>query len=89
MYAANDLYPAWQPVLDAKWINDEDPFYSGQNVNEVFSPVSERMEPPVTNPNDAVAETAMVAAVTDVVEGEASVDQALDAAAKQIRADSE
>jgi ABC-type glycerol-3-phosphate transport system substrate-binding protein len=89
MYAANDLYPAWQPVLDAKWINDEDPFYSGQNVNEVFSPVSKRMEPPVTNPNDAVAETAMVAAVTDVVEGEASVEEALDAAEKQIRADSE
>jgi ABC-type glycerol-3-phosphate transport system substrate-binding protein len=76
MYA-RDLYPAWKPAWDSAWINKPDPFYANQNVNTVFSEVSATMKPPVTNPNDAIANTALTSAVTDVVHGVRSIRSAL------------
>ncbi|WP_020580277.1 ABC transporter substrate-binding protein [Actinopolymorpha alba] len=72
-----DLYPAWKPAWDSTWINKPDPFYAGQNVNTVFSEVSATMKPPVTNPNDSIANTALSTAINDVVHGVRSIRTAL------------
>lgn len=79
MYS-KDLYPAWQPALEEPWINAPDPYYADQNVNEVFSEVSETMRTPVTNPNDAIASTAFSNAVLDVQNAVRSPKQALERA---------
>lgn len=83
MYA-RDLYPAWKPAWDSDWINKPDPFYANQNVNTVFSEVSATMKPPVTNPNDAIANTALSTAVNDVVHGVRSIRSALQRAQAQV-----
>ncbi|GAA2755695.1 extracellular solute-binding protein [Actinopolymorpha rutila] len=72
-----DLYPAWKPAWKSDWINKPDPYYANENVNTVFSEVSATMRPPVTNPNDALASTALSNAVTDVVHGVRTVRAAL------------
>lgn len=86
MFASNDLYPAWQPVLTEPWINEADSFYAGQNVNTIFAPVSAAMKPPVTNPNDPVIETVMASVLTGVRAGKLSVNDALKEAEEQIKA---
>lgn len=83
MYA-KDLYPAWGPALEEPWINAKDPYYGGQNVNQVFSEVSETMQTPVTNPNDAIANTALTTAVTDVQNGIRTPEQALKRAQAEV-----
>ncbi|MGH2557929.1 MAG: ABC transporter substrate-binding protein [Thermomicrobiales bacterium] len=85
MYLENDLYPAWHAVLTAEWMNTEDPYYAGQNVNTVFSVVSEQMQPPITNPNDPVVNQALDDALISVAEGKATVDEALAQAEEQIK----
>jgi ABC-type glycerol-3-phosphate transport system substrate-binding protein len=72
-----DLYPAWKSAWEEPWINKPDPFYADQNVNTVFSEVSATMKPPVTNPNDTIANTALSTAVNDVVHNVRSVRDAL------------
>lgn len=72
-----DLYPAWKTAWQEPWINKPDPFYANQNVNTVFSEVSATMKPPVTNPNDTIANTALSTAVNDVVHNVRSVRDAL------------
>lgn len=84
MYRANDLYPAWQPALEEPWMNRPDPFYVGQNVNEVFAPVSAEMKPPITNPKDLTANTALEGAVNEVMQDKAGVEEALGAAQKRL-----
>ncbi len=84
MYKANDLYPAWKPVLEEPWMNEADSFYAGQNVNEVFESVSNDMKTPITNPDDAAAVDALADAVTDVVKGKATTKAALAAAKKRV-----
>jgi len=84
MYRENDLYPAWEPVLDEPWMNQPDDYYAGQNVNEVFAEVSANMKPPVTNPEDGAAAEALGDAVLDVMQGKASVTDALAAARRRV-----
>ena len=84
MYKANDLYPAWKPALDQAWMNEPDPFYADQNVNEVFADVSGEMKPPVTHEDDQAAVDALTDAVTEVMKGKADVATALDAARKRV-----
>lgn len=72
-----DLYPAWTPVLEDSWMNKPDPFYDGQNPNEIFREVSATMKTPITNPNDGIAITALTTAVTDVQNGFRSPKDAL------------
>lgn len=83
MYS-RDLYPAWLPALEEDWINKPDPYYGDQNVNEVYSEVSKTMKPPVTNPNDAIANTAFSMAVTDAVHGVRSPRAALQRAEQDV-----
>jgi ABC-type glycerol-3-phosphate transport system substrate-binding protein len=86
MYLANDLYPAWSPALSQQWLNTSDTFYSGQQVNQIFSQVQAKMTPPVTNPNDPVVSTVMTSALQDLTQGNLSVDAVLDKAEQQIKA---
>lgn len=81
-----DLYPAWLPALESDWINRPDPYYANQNVNEVFSEVSRTMPRPVTNPNDAIAVTALRTAITDVQNGARTVRAALARAQAEVEA---
>lgn len=84
MYRENDLYPAWEPALQESWMNQPDDYYAGQNVNEVFAEVSAAMKPPVTNPDDQAAQDALSDAVLDVMQGKASVADALAAARRRV-----
>lgn len=86
MYQKNDLYPAWIPALKENWMNEPDTFFNGQVTNKTFLDVSNKMVPPVTNPNDPVVATAMGQALTDIVQGKRSIDDALKEAEKQINA---
>lgn len=86
MYLANDLYPAWSPALSQSWLNTSDPFYKGQQVNQVFSQVQAKMAPPITNPNDPTVSTIMTSTLQDVTQGNLSVDVALSKAVQQIKA---
>ncbi|MEQ4208289.1 hypothetical protein [Actinopolymorpha sp. B9G3] len=75
--ARNDLYPAWKSATEEPWMNEPDEFYSGQNVNEIFSVVSNEMKTPITHPDDFAAQQALSDAVTDVMKGKAKADDAL------------
>jgi ABC-type glycerol-3-phosphate transport system substrate-binding protein len=86
MYLSNDLYPAWSPALTQQWLNTSDTFYSGQQVNKIFSQVQEKMTPPVTNPNDPIVSSVMTSALQDLTQGNLSVDAVLDKAEQQIKA---
>ncbi len=86
MYLANDLYPAWKPALTQSWINESDPYYSGQVVNQIFAQVQDKMAPPVTNPNDATVSAIMTNALNDITRGKMSIDAALNKAEQQARA---
>jgi len=88
MYLANDLYPAWSPVLTESWINNSDAYYSGQTVNQVFAKVQQGMVPPVTNPNDSAGYTALSGALNDVIKGQSSIDDALAKATQQLKTQS-
>jgi ABC-type glycerol-3-phosphate transport system substrate-binding protein len=86
MYAANDLYPSWKPALSQPWMNVSDPYYKGQNVNQIFAPVQDKMVPPITNPNDVIVETALTAALNDITRGKMDIDAALSKAEQKIKA---
>lgn len=64
-----DLYPAWTAATTRDWINEPDPFYGGQNVNAVFQEVSRQMRVPRTSEYDAIAKTALDAALDNVYSG--------------------
>lgn len=86
MYTKNDLYPAWTPAQQSEWINEPDAFFGDQILNEVFGNVSEHMHAPITNPNDPIAFTAIKEAITNIIQGEMNVEEALENATKQIDA---
>lgn len=85
-FQKDDLYPAWTPARSADWLNFHDPYYGGQNVNEVFGPVQAQMVPLTLNPLDGVARAAMSTAVDNVVRGNQSVDEALAAVKAAVKA---
>lgn len=85
-YQNDDLYPAYTPAGTADWINFEDPYYGGQNVNEVFAPVQAEMTPFILNPLDPVAATAMGTAINNVARGVQTVDEALAAVKAEVEA---
>lgn len=85
-YQNDDLYPAYTPAGQAEWMNFEDPYYGGQNVNEVFAPVQAEMIPFTLHPLDPVAATAMSTAVNNVARGVQSVDEALEAVRAEVEA---
>lgn len=85
-YQNDDLYPAFTPAGEADWMNFEDPYYAGQNVNEVFAPVQAELIPFTLNPLDSAALTALQTAVNNVAKGAASVDDALAAAKGEVEA---
>lgn len=79
-----DLYPAWTEAGTREWINEPDEFYGGQNVNEVFREVSRTMRTPSTSPNDALARTALEAALDNVYSGAMSPRAALRRATEEL-----
>ena len=85
-YQNDDLYPAWTPAGSTEWINFEDPYYAGQNVNEVFATVQAGLIPFTLNANDPVAIGAMQTAVNNVVQGVATPEEALEQAKTEIAA---
>jgi ABC-type glycerol-3-phosphate transport system substrate-binding protein len=85
-YLSNDLYPAYLPAAKADWINTPDPYYSGQNVNEVFSKVQAEMIPFVLNDLDPVAYTATQTAINNIARGQMSAADAISAAKKEVEA---
>lgn len=86
MYQNDDLYPAWTPAGKTDWINFEDPYYAGQNVNTIFAPVQAEMVPFVLNKLDTVANTAMGTAINNVARGIMSAEDGLAAAKAEIMA---
>ncbi|GCE07859.1 ABC transporter substrate-binding protein [Dictyobacter aurantiacus] len=86
MYLANDLYPAWTPALSQSWLNESDAFYKGQQVNQVFSQVQQKMAPPIANPNDAIVGTVVTSMLTDITRGNMAIDAAISKAKQQIQA---
>jgi ABC-type glycerol-3-phosphate transport system substrate-binding protein len=85
-YQNDDLYPAWTPAGSADWMNFKDPYYDGQNVNEVFAPVQANLIPSTLHPLDSAANLAMQTAIDNVVKGVATVDEALAQAKAEIKA---
>lgn len=85
-YQNDDLYPAFTPAGSADWINFDDPYYGGQNVNEVFAPVQAEMTPFTLNALDPVAATAMGTAINNVARGVQTVDEALAAVKAEVQA---
>lgn len=85
-YQNDDLYPAYMPALEQDWMNFEDPYYGGQNVNTVFAPVQAELIPTNLNEHDPVAVTAMRTAINNVAKGVMGVDEALAAAKAEIEA---
>lgn len=85
-YQNDDLYPAFTPAGSANWINFDDPYYGGQNVNEVFAPVQAEMTPFTLNALDPVAATAMGTAINNVARGVQTVDEALAAVKAEVQA---
>jgi ABC-type glycerol-3-phosphate transport system substrate-binding protein len=82
----DDLYPAYSPAGEAEWLNFEDPYYGGQNVNEIFAPVQAELIPFTLNPLDNVAMTAMRTAIDNVARGVSTVDEAIEAAKAEVQA---
>lgn len=85
-YQNDDLYPAYMPATTAEWINFNDEYYGGQNVNEVFSEVQAGVTPFTLNPLDPVAMTAMRTAIDNVTKGVMGVDEAIAAAKAEVEA---
>jgi ABC-type glycerol-3-phosphate transport system substrate-binding protein len=85
-YQNDDLYPAWTPAGTTDWMNFEDPYYAGQNVNEVFAPVQANLIPFTLHPLDSVAGTALQTAINNVVKGAATVDEAIAQAKAEVQA---
>ena len=85
-YQGDDLYPAWVPAGKADWLNFEDPYYGGQNLNSVFAPVQAEMTPFTLNALYNVAYTAMGTAINNVARGVMGVDEALASAKAEIEA---
>ena len=85
-YQNDDLYPAYLPAGKAEWINFEDPYYGGQNVNEVFAQVQATMTPWTLNEKDRVADEAMQTAINNVVQGVETPEAALAAATAAVTA---
>lgn len=82
----DDLYPAYAPAGKSEWMNFADPYYGGQNVNEVFAPVQAGMAPFVLNPLNSAAATAMRTAVDNVAKGVQTVDEAIAGAKAEVEA---
>lgn len=76
-YQNDDLYPAWTPAGSSEWINFADPYYAGQNVNEVFAGVQANLIPSTLNKNDNIVGSAMETAVNNIVQGVATPEEAL------------
>jgi len=70
----------------APWINFQDPYYDGQNANEIFAKVQAEMVPQTTNPLDAIATQAVETAVNAVVTSGKPIDAALAQAEAEIKA---
>ncbi|GAB5430042.1 MAG: extracellular solute-binding protein [Devosia indica] len=85
-YQNDDLYPAWTPAGSADWINFEDPYYDGQNVNEVFADVQANLIPATLNSNDNIVGSAMETAVNNIVQGVATPEEALAQAKSEVAA---
>lgn len=85
-YQNDDLYPAYTPAREQDWMNFEDPYYNGQNVNEVFAPVQAELIPTPLNELDTAAVTAMRTQISNVAKGISTVDEALAAAKAEIEA---
>lgn len=85
-YQNDDLYPAWTPAGASDWINFEDPYYAGQNVNTIFADVQAKLSPGTLNVNDPVAVAAMQTAVNNIVQGVATPEEALEQAKAEIAA---
>ncbi|EAR51869.1 sugar transport system (sugar-binding protein) [Oceanicola granulosus HTCC2516] len=85
-YQQDDLYPAFAPATESDWINFADPYYGGQNVNEFFAEVQEKLVPLTLHPLDSIAQSAMQTAVDNVVRGVMSPQEALAQAKEQVEA---
>lgn len=82
----DDLYPAYTPASQADWLNFDDPYYGGQNVNQVFAPAQAELIPFTLNTLDNVAMNAMRTAIDNVTRGVSSVDEAIEAAKAEVQA---
>jgi ABC-type glycerol-3-phosphate transport system substrate-binding protein len=82
----DDLYPAWTPAGSADWMNFSDPYYGGQNVNEIFAPVQASMTPLTLHQLDSAANTALQTAINNVAKGAATIDEALEQAKAEVKA---
>ncbi|MDW6026296.1 sugar ABC transporter substrate-binding protein [Mesorhizobium sp. BAC0120] len=85
-YQSDDLYPAFTPAGSSDWINYRDPYYDGQNVNEIFAPVQAQLIPSTLNQLDSAATLALQTAIDNVVKGVATVDEALAQAKAEVKA---
>jgi ABC-type glycerol-3-phosphate transport system substrate-binding protein len=85
-YQNDDLYPAWVPAGSSDWINFEDPYYAGQNVNSVFAPVQANLIPATLNAKDNIVGAAMQTAVNNIVQGVATPEEALAQAKTEVAA---
>lgn len=85
-YQNDDLYPAWTPAGSADWINFEDPYYAGQNVNTVFADVQANLIPATLNVQDNIVGAAMQTAVNNIVQGVATPEEALAQAKAEVGA---
>ncbi|ODT47845.1 extracellular solute-binding protein [Devosia sp. 63-57] len=85
-YQNDDLYPAYTPAGTADWINFEDPYYAGENVNTIFAPVQAEMTPFTLNALDNNVYTALGTAINNVARGVQSVDDALAAIKAEVEA---
>ncbi|MBQ2263503.1 MAG: sugar ABC transporter substrate-binding protein [Loktanella sp.] len=85
-YQNDDLYPGYLPAGSAEWINFEDPYYAGQNVNTVFAEVQATMSPWTLNTNDRLVGETMQSAVDNIVRRVATPEQALEQAQTRLAA---
>jgi ABC-type glycerol-3-phosphate transport system substrate-binding protein len=85
-YQNDDLYPAWSPAGKTDWINFEDPYYAGENVNSVFADVQANLIPSTLNKSDNIVGAAMETAVNNIVQGVATPEEALAQAKTEVAA---
>lgn len=85
-YQNDDLYPAWTAAGSADWINFQDPYYGGQNVNEVFADIQANLIPSTLNQDDNIVSDAVETAVNNIVQGVATPEEALEQAKTEVAA---
>ena len=85
-YKASDIFPSLTAAYDDPYFTEPDAYFGDQEVRQFFADLTERVPPATVYSSDyAVMNTAVAAAIQRYAMGEVSAQEALAAAAQEIR----